>query len=194
MPCQKPLQQPCWIGARRRCPPNPEAWLMTVAKPKTIDRLRKVASSAAALHHLLLQAEQLQDMVGNHRQVPDERLTLMFARAHPASDPAIETPLILQTVLGLDAAEIGSAFSGQARGNGTTACAGKEQDQAGRQSFWRAGPCQTSRKTGLSPCGHLRSLCHRVGRPPRTRRTTWPRRPSGLLVHAPTFCQRKLKP
>jgi len=65
---------------------------MTVAKRKTIDRLRKVASSDAAPDHLLLQAEELQDMAGNDRQIPDDRLTLMFACAHPAIDPAMRTP------------------------------------------------------------------------------------------------------
>ncbi len=42
--------------------------------------------------------------------IPDERLRLMFACAHPALDPAIRAPLILQTILGFDAASIASAF------------------------------------------------------------------------------------
>ena len=42
--------------------------------------------------------------------IPDQRLALMFACAHPAIDPAIRAPLILQTVLGFDAATIASAF------------------------------------------------------------------------------------
>jgi predicted RNA polymerase sigma factor len=41
---------------------------------------------------------------------PDERLKLMFVCAHPAIDEAARTPLMLQTVLGLDAARIASAF------------------------------------------------------------------------------------
>ena len=41
---------------------------------------------------------------------PDERLKLLFVCAHPAIDPAIRTPLMLQTVLGLDAGRIASAF------------------------------------------------------------------------------------
>ena len=40
----------------------------------------------------------------------DERLKLLFTCAHPAIDAAIRTPLMLQTVLGLDAARIASAF------------------------------------------------------------------------------------
>jgi len=43
-------------------------------------------------------------------EFPDERLKLLFVCAHPAIDPAIHTPLMLQTVLGLDAARIAGAF------------------------------------------------------------------------------------
>jgi RNA polymerase sigma-70 factor (ECF subfamily) len=42
--------------------------------------------------------------------IPDQRLALMFACSHPALDSAIRAPLILQVVLGLDAAMIASAF------------------------------------------------------------------------------------
>src|SRR5262249_51367951 len=42
--------------------------------------------------------------------VPDERLRLLFVCAHPAIDPDVHTPLMLQTVLGLDAARIARAF------------------------------------------------------------------------------------
>jgi len=42
--------------------------------------------------------------------IPDDRLALMFACAHPSIDPGIRAPLILQTILGFDAATIASAF------------------------------------------------------------------------------------
>ena len=45
-----------------------------------------------------------------HDDFPDERLKLLFVCAHPAIDPAARTPLMLQTVLGVDAARIASAF------------------------------------------------------------------------------------
>ena len=41
---------------------------------------------------------------------PDERLKLLFVCAHPAIDPGVHTPLMLQSVLGLDAARIAQAF------------------------------------------------------------------------------------
>ena len=43
-------------------------------------------------------------------EFPDERLKLLFVCAHPAIDPAMHTPLMLQSVLGLDAARIAHAF------------------------------------------------------------------------------------
>ena len=43
-------------------------------------------------------------------EIPDRRLALMFACAHPSIDPVIRAPLILQVVLGFDAVRIGSAF------------------------------------------------------------------------------------
>src|SRR5271169_2281790 len=44
------------------------------------------------------------------RQIPDQRLGLMFACAHPAIEAGVRAPLMLQVVLGLDAKTIGSAF------------------------------------------------------------------------------------
>jgi RNA polymerase sigma-70 factor, ECF subfamily len=56
-----------------------------------------------------LLAEEL-EAASEDARIPDERLALMFACAHPALDPGVRAPLILQTVLGLDARAIGSAF------------------------------------------------------------------------------------
>ena len=95
---------------RKGIPANPEAWLMAVAKRKTIDAARRTQSGAAAADHLQLLADEIESMADQEKHIPDERLAMMFACAHPALDPAIRTPLILQTVLGLDAADIGSAF------------------------------------------------------------------------------------
>ena len=54
--------------------------------------------------------DEAQAMAQSHEDIPDERLRLIFACAHPAIDPAVRAPLILQTVLGLDARAIASAF------------------------------------------------------------------------------------
>ena len=91
-------------------PDNPEAWLMTVARRKLIDASRRRRSGADAADHLRLMADEIEAAAESETQIPDQRLALMFACAHPAIAPAIRAPLILQTVLGFDAAAIGSAF------------------------------------------------------------------------------------
>src|SRR5215471_15339946 len=90
------------------CPENPEAWLLTAAKRKFINTARHARVEERASDHVQLLAEELS--MPPQSEIPDHRLALMFACAHPSIDPAIRAPLILQTVLGLDAARIGSAF------------------------------------------------------------------------------------
>jgi RNA polymerase sigma-70 factor (ECF subfamily) len=93
----------------RGVPDKPEAWLLTVARRKLIDAARRRRSRVEAAVHLRLLADEV-EAAANEAKMPDERLALMFACAHPAIDPGIRAPLILQTVLGFDAATIGSAF------------------------------------------------------------------------------------
>jgi RNA polymerase sigma-70 factor (ECF subfamily) len=50
------------------------------------------------------------EAAADNAEIPDQRLALMFACAHPAIDAGTRAPLILQAVLGFDAAMIGSAF------------------------------------------------------------------------------------
>lgn len=90
-------------------PDNPEAWLLATARRKAIDGVRKEKTRVNADPHLKLIAEEASEVI-EEGGIPDERLRLMFACAHPAIDPAIRAPLILQTILGLDAARIASAF------------------------------------------------------------------------------------
>jgi RNA polymerase sigma-70 factor (ECF subfamily) len=89
-------------------PANPEGWLMAVAKRKTIDMARRRKTSEGASDHLKLLADEMES--APTADIPDNRLALMFACAHPAIDGAIRAPLILQTLLGFDAATIASAF------------------------------------------------------------------------------------
>jgi RNA polymerase sigma-70 factor (ECF subfamily) len=90
-------------------PNNPEAWLLATARRKAIDGARRKKTRTNADPHLRLMAEEAGEVL-EEGGIPDERLRLMFACAHPAIDPAIRAPLILQTILGFDAARIASAF------------------------------------------------------------------------------------
>ncbi len=97
-----------WPGSG--VPHSPEAWLLTVARRRIIDRARRERTAADAADPLRFAAELLAASPAPEPEIPDERLGLMFACAHPALDPGIRAPLILQTLLGFDAAAIASAF------------------------------------------------------------------------------------
>lgn len=88
-------------------PPNPEAWLITVARNKGIDALRRSSRSVLSVVDALPDVP-VED--ADARAIPDKRLSLMFVCAHPAIDAGVHTPLMLQSVLGFEAAEIGRAF------------------------------------------------------------------------------------
>src|SRR6185436_17430106 len=77
---------------------------------RMIDALRRRRTTANGIEHLRLVADELDAAAGADTDIPDDRLRLMFACAHPALDPGIRAPLMLQTVLGVDAATIASAF------------------------------------------------------------------------------------
>jgi RNA polymerase sigma-70 factor (ECF subfamily) len=94
-----------WPGSG--VPSSPDAWLMVAAQNSLKNAFRHqgvVDSSAADLVRLwdTTAAETL--------EFPDDRLKLLFVCAHPAIDEETRTPLMLQIVLGLDAAKIGAAF------------------------------------------------------------------------------------
>jgi RNA polymerase sigma-70 factor (ECF subfamily) len=99
---------------RDGCPANPEGWLLTVARRKMVDVLRRLSRSQT--ESIDLQAVALQaaaDLLAAappDSEIPDERLAMMFACTHPAIDAGIHAPIILQAVMGLDAARIASAF------------------------------------------------------------------------------------
>ena len=95
------------VWPREGCPANPEAWLLTVARRKLIDNHRRLREAADS-EELELLADTMS--VAAEDELPDRRLALLFACTHPAIDPAIRAPLMLQVVLGLEAAQIASAF------------------------------------------------------------------------------------
>ena len=90
-------------------PQNPEAWLLTAARHSLIDVIRHQRVVLASEPTLALLKENSPE-ANLFTEFPDERLKLLFVCAHPAIDPAMHTPLMLQTVLGLDAGRIAHAF------------------------------------------------------------------------------------
>jgi RNA polymerase sigma-70 factor (ECF subfamily) len=94
---------------RNGCPSNPEGWLLTVARRRVIDAVRRRRTAEAASGQLRILAEELGDASGE-KEIPDRRLALLFACAHPAIEVGVRAPLMLQAVVGLDAKRIASAF------------------------------------------------------------------------------------
>jgi predicted RNA polymerase sigma factor len=93
-------------------PGNPDAWLLTVAR----NRLRDQWKSARAQRTVPLDAGQgtlapVDDVDVDVDSIPDRRLELMLVCAHPAIERAVHTPLMLNTVLGFTADQVGRAFS-----------------------------------------------------------------------------------
>ena len=91
-------------------PENPAAWLLTVARRRGADAARRRAVEAGGADRLALMAEELEAAASAPEAIPDRRLALMFACAHPAIDRGMRAPLILQAVLGLSAIDIAAAF------------------------------------------------------------------------------------
>ncbi|MFP4518902.1 MAG: RNA polymerase sigma factor [Oceanicaulis sp.] len=94
---------------RSGVPDKPEAWLLTASRRRLADLARRAAVRARAEPELILLLDRLGE-AAETGALPDARLALMLACAHPEIDEALHTPLMLQAVLGLDAARIGSAF------------------------------------------------------------------------------------
>jgi len=102
------LQAALETWPRTGIPRKPEAWLLTVARHKLVDESRREHSREQIAETLSLITGKAGDETTN--LFPDERLKLLFVCAHPAIDVTVHTPLMLQTVLGVETARIASAF------------------------------------------------------------------------------------
>ena len=88
---------------REGVPANPGAWLMTTARRKGIDRLRRAKRYEEKI-------AQLEEPVVSTSTMPDERLELIFTCCHPALAREAQVALTLRSVAGLTTAEIARAF------------------------------------------------------------------------------------
>src|SRR5215468_10188627 len=116
-------------------PDKPEAWLLVTARRRLIDAARHARVHAEAIPSLLAAADEAQEMTESELEFPDERLKLLFVCAHPAIDPNVHTPLMLQVVLGLDAARIAAAFLVQPSAMGQRLTRAKAKIRDARVAF-----------------------------------------------------------
>lgn len=91
-------------------PASPCGWVLTAARRRQTDARRRHKTGRDGEAQLILMREEIEALTAASEEIPDRRLALMFACAHPDIEPNCRAPLILQTILGLTAAEIGAAF------------------------------------------------------------------------------------
>jgi len=90
-------------------PRNPGAWLMTAAKRRAIDRLRRAATLERKTALLDMPGDE-DDFDMDNNTIPDDRLKLMFTCCHPALALEAQVALTLRTLGGLSTEEVARAF------------------------------------------------------------------------------------
>jgi RNA polymerase sigma-70 factor (ECF subfamily) len=93
---------------REGTPANPRAWLLTTARNRAVDRIRRDRTLAAKIRLLEL-PEPTEESVDD-TSIPDERLELVFTCCHPALSLEAQVALTLRALGGLRTEEIARAF------------------------------------------------------------------------------------
>jgi RNA polymerase sigma-70 factor (ECF subfamily) len=94
-------------------PRNPGAWLMTIAKRRAIDRMRRDRSLATKTHALERESAPLgaePDFAATYEEIDDDLLRLMFVACHPVLSREARVALTLKLLGGLTTAEIARAY------------------------------------------------------------------------------------
>ena len=142
-------------------PDNPAAWLLTVARRRLADTARYGGRALSAQTHLEMIQDELETEAMTPADMPDRRLELMFTCTHPAIDRAVQAPLMLQSVLGFDAEDIGAAFLIPGNTMGQRLARAKNKIREARVPF--AVPEATERDTRLAAVLDAIYVCYHAG-------------------------------
>ena len=91
-------------------PDKPLAWLVATARNRAVDHARRAQLEVAKLRQLAGEASPQSPAAGEVKAIPDDRLEMMFACAHPALAPGAQAELILAALTSLSTAEVADAF------------------------------------------------------------------------------------
>jgi RNA polymerase sigma-70 factor, ECF subfamily len=93
-------------------PTRPAGWLLTAARRRAVDRIRRRQTLAGKQHLLLPQEpdDDPADLVAAGDDIPDERLRLFFTCCHPALAQSVQVALTLRCLAGLTTAQISRVF------------------------------------------------------------------------------------
>jgi RNA polymerase sigma-70 factor, ECF subfamily len=108
------VQEAFAVAARRwpdeGVPPSPPGWIITTARNRIVDRLRRESHRDERQRDAARLAASAAAVPGDHMSVEDDRLRLLFTCCHPALAPAAQVALTLRLLGGLTTPEIARAF------------------------------------------------------------------------------------
>ena len=185
-----PLRRRSSAGRRTGIPDNPGAWIVTTARNRAIDRIRRervLADKTAVLARL----ESLPVDPDEMSALPDERLALVFTCCHPALAADVQIALTLRIVGGLTTTEIAVRVPRPGADDGAAARARQEQDPDGRDPVPGPGRRDPARPPQRRAAGDLPDLQRglrveprRVARSPRPLQRGDPAREAALRADA----------